>query len=56
MHVNKMVILLPKESDFILVLSVFMTGLYAEREINIDIIIDKLDARHCYRITTSNCT
>ena len=47
MHVNKMVILLQKESNFILLLSVFMTGLYAECEINIDIIIDRLDAGDC---------
>ena len=36
-----------KESNFILLFPVFMTGLYAECLINMDVIIDRLDVRKC---------
>ena len=47
MHVNKMVILLQKESTFTLVFPVFMTGMYVECLTNMDIIIDRLEVREC---------
>ena len=45
MHLKKMVILLQKESNLILVFLVFMSGLYKECWIIMDIIIDRLDVR-----------